>query len=599
MKNKRRGGLLIIVMLLFVMLIIIAANIYNIIINDEENPSAEAATVVQMVEKVEFNEEQDSVHHLRDIDTLYENDGMEPVTMYLTVRTGNAVEGTNHTWEEINTYSAYYYDEHGIDRYKVDALLQVGNEDGILAGNLGYGRNSSNATVQIRGQTSSRNIQKNYKIELKKNQGSWNGQTTIALNKHQTDGLRFRNKMGFDLLKDIDQLMSLRTQFVHLYVNDLTDGSNDGFEDYGLYTQVEQLNKTALQTHGLDKNGQLYKLNFFEFFKYEDVIKLTSDPGYDVTAFEELLEIKGDTDHYKLIKMLDDLNDESMPIEEVIDRHFDLENLTYWMAFNILTGNIDTQSRNAYIYSPKNEDTWYFLSWDIDGMFRETENTTRNRSDYNSWECGVSNYWGNILFRRCLKSEKFRNELDNAINDLREGVLSRESLSEMVRSYRKVVEQYIWKEPDIKYERLSWEEYDWIAESIPDLMNVHYQNYMSSLEKPLPFYLNITATENGKIRMNWDESYDFQQEPISYKAAVSKDLIGEDIIYSYEGEKTEFTIDMLEPGTYFLKVSSYDTSGNFQDCFDYYVHEEFGKIYGTLCFYVNEDGTIEKYEVVE
>ena len=73
--------------------------------------------------------------------------------------------------------------------------------------------------------------------------------------------MRFRNKMAYDLIKGIPQMMGLRTQFVHLYVKDNTDGSSDAFQDYGLYTQVEQLNKTALKTHGLDSKGQLYKVN--------------------------------------------------------------------------------------------------------------------------------------------------------------------------------------------------------------------------------------------------------------------------------------------------------------------------------------------------
>ncbi|MFR6580780.1 MAG: hypothetical protein ACLURP_01100 [Ruminococcus sp.] len=52
------------------------------------------------------------------------------------------------------------------------ALLQIGNENGPTEGMVGYGENIPNATVQIRGQTSSRNAQKNYKIELKKNKGT-------------------------------------------------------------------------------------------------------------------------------------------------------------------------------------------------------------------------------------------------------------------------------------------------------------------------------------------------------------------------------------------------------------------------------------------
>ena len=46
--------------------------------------------------------------HIRDKELLYSlYDNTEIVTMYLTVSSGNAAEGTNHTWEEINTYSAF------------------------------------------------------------------------------------------------------------------------------------------------------------------------------------------------------------------------------------------------------------------------------------------------------------------------------------------------------------------------------------------------------------------------------------------------------------------------------------------------------------
>ena len=39
-----------------------------------------------------------------------------------------------------------------------------------------------------------------------------------------------------------------------------------------------------------------------------------------------MLEIKGDTDHTKLIEMLDALNDESQKIDDVLDTYFDTEN---------------------------------------------------------------------------------------------------------------------------------------------------------------------------------------------------------------------------------------------------------------------------------
>ena len=77
---------------------------------------------------------------LRDKKLLYENlDPTEVVTMYLTVSTGNAAENTDHTWEEINSYSVYDYDAMGVDRYQVAGLLQVGDENGPLPGELGFG----------------------------------------------------------------------------------------------------------------------------------------------------------------------------------------------------------------------------------------------------------------------------------------------------------------------------------------------------------------------------------------------------------------------------------------------------------------------------
>ncbi len=51
----------------------------------------------------------------RDKDSLYENDDeTSVVTMYLTVSRGNSSEGTDHTWKEINSYSAYDYDKMGV-----------------------------------------------------------------------------------------------------------------------------------------------------------------------------------------------------------------------------------------------------------------------------------------------------------------------------------------------------------------------------------------------------------------------------------------------------------------------------------------------------
>lgn len=534
----------------------------------------------------------DTGFHLRDNDalyTVYDDSGV--VTMYLTVTRGTEAENTDHTWEQINSYSAYDYEAMQVPRYQVEGLLQVGDESGPAASEVGYGETVPNATVQIRGQTSSRNAQKNYKIKLKKNKGSWRGQRTVALNKHQGDGLRFRNKMAYDLIRGIPQMMGLRTQFVHLYVKDKTQTAGASFVDHGLYTQVEQLNKTALRAHGLDENGQLYKVNFFEFLRYGDVIRLKTDPAYDKTAFEQLLEIKGSDDHQKLIEMLDVLNDETSPMEDLFETTFDTENIAYWMAFQILLGNTDTQSRNMYLYSPLNSKRWYILDWDNDAMLSRTEWEYRNYSDSLSWERGVSNYWGNVLFRRCLQTKRFRQELDAAIEELFR-YFSADRIGEMTARYRSLVEPFVWQQPDLLHEPLSREEYDRVAKSLHKEITENREAYRESLKKPMPFYIGVPEPQGDELRLMWDASFDFAAEDITYTAELAKDYRFTTTFWTEKNIRLpETVVYALPAGHYFLRVRAANESGYTQDAFDYYVMET-GKAYGMKSFFVEADGSV-------
>lgn len=534
-------------------------------------------------------------YSLEDNRLLYAQDDDDSiVTMYLTVSEGNASENTNHTWTEVNSYSTYYYDELGIDRYAVNALLQVGDEDGPVEGELGYGKYVPNAIVTVRGQTSSRNVQKSFKIELTSGKGTWKDQRVINLNKHQEDGVRFRNKLCYDLLEELPGLVSLKTQFVHLYVKDTTEGGSGEFEDYGLYTQVEQPNKSFLRRHGFDRNGQLYKINFFEFYRYEDTIRLKSDAQYDLDAFEELLEVKGNDDHSKLIAMLDDVNDYSIPIEDTLDKWFDADNIASWMAFHILVGNIDTQSRNTLLYSPLNGTKWYFMSWDCDASFRITEDALLGNDITGGWEHGVSNYWGNVLFQRLLKNENFRKTLDNKIEQYHD-ILTAEKLKTMVDGYKAAIKAYVFGEADRYCEPLTQSQYEEVCDAIPNEVETNYQMYKESLGEPMPFFIGTPELVEDGVFFNWDNSYDFNNENIYYTFELADNLnftnpiVQEEGIfipgYTYKGT--------LAQGQYFIRINAQNEDGKEQYAFDYYVSDGSVKNYGVFCFYVMADGSIE------
>lgn len=529
-----------------------------------------------------------------DNDILYEDhDPDSVITMYLTVSEGNASDNTDHTWTQVNSYSAYHYDELGIERYAVNALLQVGDENGPVEGELGYGQVVPNATVTIRGQTSTRYAQKSYKISLRDNKGTWNDQKIINLNKHEQDQSRFTNKLCYDLISELPGMISLRTQFVHLYVKDMTEGGSGRFEDYGLYTQVEQLNRRALKSHGLDKNGQLYKINFFEFYRYEDVIMQKNDADYDVEAFETMIEIKGSDDHGKLIAMLDDLNDYSIPIKDIMDKWFCRDNMFSWMAFQILMGNVDTQSRNTFLYSPLNSSTFYFIAWDNDGAFDDAK--TKLKGGERGWEKGISNYWGNVLFRRVLMDSGLRQELDEKIEEYR-SIITREKLQKMVDTYAPVIRQYAFSYPDSEHMPLKPDEYEQFLGVLPDEVENNYKLYKESLVSPQPFFIGVPlVTENG-LYFAWESSYDFEAQDVYYTIELARDYSFEEpVLTAYGLFATEYLYEgSLEPGQYFMRITSENEAGISQRAFDYYVTVDSMTMYGVKCFFVMPDGSIEE-----
>ena len=542
---------------------------------------------------------------LRDnLDIYKDDDPGSVVTMYVTVRKGNISDNTDYTWKEVNAFTKVFDLNNGIPPIvgKAEVILQIGDETGPLPGEVGYGAVVSNATIQVRGFTTSESPQKGYKIELLSGADTWRGQATIDLNKHPYDITRVRNKLNFDLIKQIPNMTSLRTQFVHLYVKDETKMSWDtNFVDYGLFTQVEQPNGRFLMAHLLDPEGQLYKVTYFEFFRHKETIRLADDPLYDVTAFSKLLEIKGNNDHSKLIQMLEDLNNYSIPIEQTFAKYFDSDNYFTWLAYNILVGNVDTQTQNFYLYSPQNGNKWYFLPWDYDGAFPMQDRAAlEDRFIYAPWENGVSNYWGVVLPNRLLRLQQYRQALDDKIDELRI-FLTPERIKSMLDVYKNAVDPYVTRMPDLKNLKSSNLGYtlkirDLAFTFIPGDIQKNYDMYLKSLKKPMPFYLGTPQIDAGdQLAFNWDESYDFNGQDITYDFAVAMDPEFKNIVSKSKlTNLIDIKIDMLKSGTYFWRVVATNASGEFQIPFDNYVDINSIRYFGIKYLLITPDGEVQE-----
>lgn len=537
---------------------------------------------------------------VEDRKTLYEGEDQEVVTMYLTVGQGNQEDGTDHTWTEVNSYPLEYYETEGIDPYRCEAVLQIGDEEGPIEGEFVYGERAANATVQLRGQGASTQQQKSYRIKIKDGKGDWEGQKTISLNKHVGDPVRFKNKLAYSLMEDIPQMFGARTRFVHLYVKDKTQGEEGLFRDYGIYTQVEQINKTYLRNRGLDEEGQLYQAGrSFDWGRHEDAILPATDPEYDQARFEQYLKIDGSEDHEKLVRLLAAVNDTENDIRDVIEQYFDKENLYYWMAFHILMGNKEALEGNYYLYNPRGLDRWYFISWDNDSILEEGYETLRDASYDRSWKEGIFLFAEPVLFRRILRDTSCREALSAAVEDLRKNYLTDEAVQEKIEVYQETVKAYLYELPDQTFARVTPEEYDSLTSTMAAEIQADYEGFQDSMEGIWPFHILTPSVTGGETVLNWEDAYRFQEGNISYVVELARDPEFAELILREETEENRYSAGVLAPGQYFVRVVSQGPEGISQDAYEYYQTEIGTVSYSTLCFYIQEDGRAVALEYSE
>lgn len=524
----------------------------------ETQAEKEGKTTVEIAETPDI----DQVGMIEDT-SVYDNDAPGSIVcFYVTVRKGDEGTDTDHTFQEVNNVVRFLNDSHVVNDVYARAIVQVGDETGPLPGMLGYGVEKPNARIRVRGNSSSVREQKSYKLALDDEAGLWRGQSNIALNKSIFDTTRMKNKLYFDMLREIPHVPSVRTQFARVFIKDETSGQTE-FHDYGLFTQAEVPTKKYLSNHGLDTEGYLYKAISFNFEPSEG-LKNFDDPDFNQEALEQVISCRGRQDNKKLIELVDMVNDKSIDINEIIGAYIDRDNYITWLAYNILVANVDTTVQNFYLYSPLNSQKWFFLPWDGDNMLHVQEDIMEGLDvSYGNWQHGISNYWGVILHQRFLKNESNRQELAEKVDELHE-IVNQESVNALVEEYNKTVEPYAMAMPDLYYLGHTVEERNQLLAGLGDEVEFAYKQFQESLHELMPFFLYQAEQEADTVRLSWSEAYDFYNESITYHLTVAptpdfaNPVIDQEgmMELSYETDK-----QILPPGTWYWKVTAKTDGG--------------------------------------
>ena len=452
---------------------------------------------------------------------------------------------------------------------EIDAHLEV-------AGSYPNDGKANNATLRLRGKSSRLASQKSYRVKLLKDMPAWRSEGTLQLNKHPFDLTRVRNKLAFDLFRDIPHIPSLRTQFMQVSItNKDKNGAQYASADYGLFTHVEKLGTHYLKKRNLATGSNLYKVENFEF-RLSDALKL-DDKGAPINKveFEKALTIEEDSkNHKKLVEMLTALNDQATNFDVFFAKYFDKSNYLTWLSTSILMGNRDTVNQNFALYQPEGSDKFYFLPWDYDGAlgFEGQPDIKAANNLYSQWQLSASNWWDVPLHRRFLQDPKHLAELKLAVEEIQTKYLTEAKLKAKLDGYKALVSPLIDSSPDkdglptISTDK--HKEWDEEYQRIATIVKSNQETFLTALETPMPFYLAAELLAANEMRLGWDTAVDLQGDSVTYTVQVSTTPDFKAFVKNETTQATEIIIPKLSNGVYYLKVIAKDSKGNIQVAFD-------------------------------
>lgn len=437
-----------------------------------------------------------------------------------------------------------------------------------------------NAKMRMRGSSTRLAEQKSYRVKLRSTSPCsasttypcWrNDEITLQFNKHPYDLTRVRNKLAFDLMRDIPHINSLRTQFAHITYN---DGSADS--DLGLFTHVEKMGKEYLQNRGYDTSSNIYKANEFYF---ESDSRLDVDPTVSGSEFESVLEVENTSgDHTALRAMVTALNDDSVNFNTTFDTYFNRNNYLTWLATNILFGNHDTLTQNFALYQPAGGNRFYFLPWDYDGSlgFEDQPNELAEGDLYDDWQLGLANWWGSPLHRRFMQEPGNLALIKAAVKEVRDQYLLAAQVQSRIDSYKIWVETLITSAPDLQdlptysasplTDAQQWaDEYQRLTTTV----QTNYDRFISRLQNPMPYW-QAASIDAGQLVLEWDAATDLQGNPVTYSIKVGTDpTFASGLVVNQTGLTTTIaTVTAPPAGTYYMKVVARDSEGHNTHAFD-------------------------------
>ncbi len=221
--------------------------------------------------------------------------------------------------------------------------------------------------IRLRGNTSRASAKKSFRISFNEYvQGAnYQGVKKLNLNGSHNDPTMIREKLFYHCWSKFG-LPERRASFVKLYING---------KYYGVYTQMEEIDKAWCERAFGNNGGNLYKCRYpadlaylgEDQAKYKNIKHTASERAYDLKT-NELAD-----DYSDLVALCKQLNQPAdAAFETAIDKVLDVNFFLKALALEVMAGHWDDYAynkNNYYLYKNNKTGKFEFVSYDADNTF--------------------------------------------------------------------------------------------------------------------------------------------------------------------------------------------------------------------------------------
>ena len=292
----------------------------------------------------------------------------------------------------------------------------------------------------------------------------------LNLNNNYSDTSLMREKVAADLFNEFG-VASAATSFVAVYVD-----HGEGSQYYGVYTLVEEIDDTGIESLFSDDSGNLYK---------PDGSGATFADG---TYNESQMEKKSNEDEndYSDVKSLYEIMNSDIRETDIdswknqLEAIFNIDNYMKYLAANVVIQNWDTygnMTHNYYLYNDPESGQLTWIPWDNNEAFGSGKG---NRTALDLDLSKVSDSWPLISY--LIDIPEYKALYDTYIQAFVDEVFTVDKMTESYESYYELIKDYAYAEEDGYSFLKSSDEFDQSVEALKTQVEARNKAVESYLE---------------------------------------------------------------------------------------------------------------------